>query len=146
MRLKRLCLPLALPMALLLALPPAQADAVTAAAKLSQALGVPGLQVKAVPKRRAAQVHQDYAVTDGSGKDIASIIQAPAASFSDWKQVPDFQALTGVGQEAYARPEIDQLCARSATGAACLTLVPGAFPAGKKPSLEQRKAALAALI
>jgi hypothetical protein len=132
-------------LALLLALPQAQAEGVSSD-KLAQALGVPGLQVKAVPKRRAAQPHQDYAVTDSKGEAIASIIQAPAASFSDWKQVPDFKPLAGIGQEAYERPEIGQTCARGAQQAACLTLMPGAFPAGKKPSAQQIKAALQTLI
>lgn len=141
MRLNRLCLSLAL----LLALPLAQAEGVSSE-KLAQALGVPGLQVKAVPKRRAAQPHQDYAITDSAGKDIASVIQAPAASFSDWKQVPDFKPLAGLGQEAYERPEIGQTCARGAQQAACLTLMPGAFPAGKKPSPQQIKAALQTMI
>ncbi|MBW8843623.1 MAG: hypothetical protein JF607_01440 [Burkholderiales bacterium] len=141
MRPNRLCLSLAL----LLSWPLAHADGVSAD-KLAQALGVPGLQVKAVPKRRPQQVQQDYAVTDRAGNDIASVMQAPPASFSDWKQVPGFEPVPGLGQEAFARPEIDQLCARGANASACLTLMPGAFPVNKKPSLQQRKAALQTLI
>lgn len=132
-------------LALAIASPFAQADDVSAD-KLAQALGVPGLQVKAVPKRRPQQVNQDYAVSNSKGEAIAAIIQAPPASFADWKQLPDFKTLSGLGQEAYERPEMSQTCARGTKYAACLTLMPGAFPAGKQPSQQQIKAALTTLI
>lgn len=135
-------LPLAA-LAAMLSLPlAAQAQSVSAE-KLSQALGTPGLQVKAVTKRRAQQVHQDYDIVDSAGNDIATVTTAPPASFADWKQVPEHEQLPGVGQEAYRRPGMDQVCARSAKAAACLTPFPGA---PRKPSLQQLQAALATLI
>ena len=132
-----------LPLAALLSLPLATQAQGVSAEKLSQALGTPGLQVKAVPKRRAQQVHQDYDVVDSAGNDVATVTTAPPATFSDWKQVPGFDPLPGVGQEAYHRPGMDQVCARSAKAAACLTPMPGT---AKKPSQQQLKAALQTLI
>ncbi|MEO6281599.1 hypothetical protein [Roseateles sp.] len=139
----------ALPLAALLALPlpfAAHAQSAVSAEKLSQALDTPGLQVKAVSKRRAAQMHQDYDVVDSAGKDMATVTEAPPSMFSEWKQVPDFEPLPGVGQEAYIRPRMDQVCARSARASACLTLMPMAFAKDKKPTVEQLKAALATLL
>lgn len=140
MRMNRLCLS----MALLMSLPMAHAE--VSAGKLAQALGVSGLQVKLEPKRRPQQPHQDYLLTDAAGSVVATVILAPATSFADWQQLPGFQPIQGLGQEAYARPELDQLCGRSSGAAACITLMPGAFPASKKPSLEQRKTALLSLL
>ena len=60
---------------------------------------------------------------------------------------PGFEAVSGVGQEAFQRPGMDQFCARGARYSACVTLMPMApFPGGKKPSPEQIKAALATLL
>lgn len=139
MRVTRLCLPMALLMGL------SMARAEVSANKLAQALGVAGLKVKLEPKLRPQQVHQDYVLTDAAGNEVATVILAPAASFADWQQLPGYQPIQGLGQEAYARPELDQLCGRSRAAAACITLMPGAFAAGKKPSLDQRKAALLSL-
>lgn len=143
MRMNRLGLPTLLS-ALLLALPSAQAE--VSATKLAQALGVTGLQVKSEAKRNPQQAHQDYLLNDASGNTVATVIVAPAASFADWKQVPGFQPVPGLGQEAYARPELNQLCARGGSAAACITLMPWAFPGNKVPDLEHRKAAVLSLL
>ncbi len=137
---------LSLSTALLLTLPFAAQAQEVSASHLSQALGMPGLQVKAVPKRRPQQVQQDYDVTDAAGKDIATVTTAAPAVFAEWKQMPGFEPVTGVGQEAYWRPGVDQLCARGAKASACVTLMPMAFPKDKKPTMAQLKAVLQGVI
>jgi hypothetical protein len=131
--------------ALLAASPLAQADDVSAD-KLAKAIGVADLQVKVVPKRRPQQIYQDYEINNAKGDTLFFVIQAPPSMFAEWKQVPDFAPISGLGQEAYERPGMDQFCARGARYAACVTLMPMApFPAGK-PSPQQIKAALATLL
>lgn len=137
----------ALCLAALLALSPlAQADDVSAD-KLAKAIGVPELRVHVVPKRQPQQVHQDYELNNAKGDTLFFVIQAPPAYYAEWKKVPGFEAVSGVGQEAFQRPGMDQFCARGARYSACVTLMPMApFPGGKKPSPEQIKAALATLL
>ena len=131
--------------ALLATSPLACADDVSAS-QLAQAMGLSGLQVKAVPKRRPQQLHQDYEINNAKGDTLFFVIQAPPAMFAEWKQIPDFEPVSGLGQEAYLRPGMDQVCARGPRHAACVTLMPMApFPSGK-PSVQQIKAALATLI
>ncbi|MFG6412645.1 hypothetical protein ACG02S_01910 [Roseateles sp. DC23W] len=135
-----------LPLVLLLSLPMgAQAQAVSAE-KLSQALGTPGLKATLAPKFRPEQVHQDYDIVDSAGKDMATVTTAPPAYFAEWQKLPGFEPLPGVGQQAFVRPRIDQVCGRSARAAACVTLMPMAFPKDKKPTLPQLQAALATLL
>jgi hypothetical protein len=116
------------------------------AGPLSQALCTRGLQVKAVAKRRPQHAHQDYDITDAADRDIATVTAGPPSMFKQRKEVLGFDPVPGLGQEAFWRPGVDQLCARGAKTAACLTLMPMAFPKDRKSTMPQPKAALQGLI
>lgn len=137
----------ALWLATLLTLSPLAQASDVSADKLSKAIGVPDLHLKVVPKRQPQQPHQDYELNNAKGDSLFFVIQGPPSLYDEWKLVPGFERFSGVGQEAFERPRMDQYCARGARHAACVTLMPMApFPGGKKPTPQQIKAALATVI
>lgn len=134
---------LALIAASLVAVSPANAhETGVSAAAMSDAMGIPNLQLLTPPQDIHRQEFAEFTYADRYGQKVLTLLVAPASHYDGWRDVQAAEPVKGVGEAAFIVRRTGLMCSRKLDHGACISLDESYFRTRGKASVERTKAAL----